>query len=96
MSLLVDAVVRSSIVLLAGFGVSALLAHRSAALRHWVLAAAVFAAAAALLRHLRTDPLLPAELLPTPWPADQLRERYAAHLASIQALIRGLAGGDGA
>jgi phenylacetic acid degradation operon negative regulatory protein len=57
-------------------------------------AAAVFAAAAALLRHLRTDPLLPAELLPGPWPADQLRQRYAAHLVSIQALIRDLARQD--
>jgi phenylacetic acid degradation operon negative regulatory protein len=53
-------------------------------------AAGVFAAAAALLRHLRTDPLLPPELLPSPWPADQLRERYATHLVSIQDLIRGL------
>lgn len=46
MSPFVDAAVRSSIVLLAGLAVSALLAGRSAALRHWVLAAAVFAAAA--------------------------------------------------
>ena len=57
-------------------------------------AARVFAAAAALLRHLRTDPLLPAELVPSPWPADQLRERYATHLVSIQHLTRELARED--
>lgn len=53
----------------------------------------VFTAAAALLRHLRTDPLLPAELLPAPWPGDELRARYASHARAIQALIRELAGG---
>jgi phenylacetic acid degradation operon negative regulatory protein len=57
-------------------------------------AAAVFAAAAALLRHLRIDPLLPVELLPSRWPADQLRERYSTHLVSIQDLIRHLARED--
>jgi phenylacetic acid degradation operon negative regulatory protein len=51
-------------------------------------AAAVFAAAAALLRHLRTDPLLPGELLPGGWAADGLRARYSAHLEAIQTLIR--------
>jgi TonB family protein len=45
-STLVDLAVRSSIVLLAGLAVTALLAGRSAALRHWVLAAAIFGAAA--------------------------------------------------
>jgi phenylacetic acid degradation operon negative regulatory protein len=52
----------------------------------------VFSAAAALLRHLRTDPLLPRELLPTRWPGDELRARYTSHARSIQALIRDLAG----
>jgi phenylacetic acid degradation operon negative regulatory protein len=53
-------------------------------------AAAVFTEAAAVLRHLRTDPLLPAELLPPGWPADGLRETYTSHLEAIQALVRGL------
>lgn len=53
-------------------------------------AAAVFTAAAATLRHLRTDPLLPQELLPPDWPADRLRARYARYLSSIQRLVRAL------
>jgi phenylacetic acid degradation operon negative regulatory protein len=53
-------------------------------------AAAVFAAAAATLRHLRTDPLLPEALLPPGWPADRLRERYARYLTAIQHLVRHL------
>jgi phenylacetic acid degradation operon negative regulatory protein len=53
-------------------------------------AAAYFAEAAAVLRHLRTDPLLPPELLPPDWPADGLRATYTSHLASIQALVRDL------
>lgn len=53
---------------------------------------AIFTAAAALLRHLRTDPLLPVELLPAEWPGDELRTRYTAHVHSIQELIRDLAG----
>ena len=51
-------------------------------------AADVFAAAAATLRHLRTDPLLPAELLPAGWPAGDLRARYGRYLAAIQRLVR--------
>jgi phenylacetic acid degradation operon negative regulatory protein len=53
-------------------------------------AAAVFAAAAATLRHLRTDPLLPEALLPAGWPADRLRARYAGYLTAIQRLVRHL------
>jgi phenylacetic acid degradation operon negative regulatory protein len=53
-------------------------------------AAAVFAAAAATLRHLRTDPLLPETLLPPGWPADRLRARYAGYLTAIQRLVRHL------
>ena len=53
-------------------------------------AAAVFAAAAATLRHLRTDPLLPEALLPPGWPADRLRERYSRYLTAIQHLVRHL------
>jgi phenylacetic acid degradation operon negative regulatory protein len=35
-----------------------------------------FVVAAAILRHLRSDPLLPAELLPPGWPGEVLREAY--------------------
>ncbi|HET9769956.1 MAG TPA: PaaX domain-containing protein, C- domain protein [Acidimicrobiia bacterium] len=51
-------------------------------------AADVFTAAAATLRHLRTDPLLPGELLPSGWPGDALRARYARYLEAIQRLVR--------
>ena len=54
--------------------------------------AAVFTAAAATLRHLRTDPLLPDSLLPAGWPADRLRARYARYLSAIQRLVRHLSG----
>jgi len=53
-------------------------------------AATVFAAAAAVLRHLRTDPLLPVELLPSDWPAEDLRASYAAHVDAIVRLVDGL------
>jgi phenylacetic acid degradation operon negative regulatory protein len=53
-------------------------------------AAAVFAAAAAAIRLLRTDPLLPADLLPPGWPADRLRHRYALYLEAIQRLVGSL------
>ena len=56
-------------------------------------AAAVFAAAAATLRHLRTDPLLPDALLPPGWPAERLRTRYALYLLAIQRLVRHLSAG---
>jgi phenylacetic acid degradation operon negative regulatory protein len=36
-----------------------------------------FVVAAAMVRHLLTDPVLPGELLPTDWPADELRAAYA-------------------
>jgi TonB family protein len=48
MRLLGDLAIRSSFILLTGLALNALLAGRSAALRHWVLAAAIFAAAAVL------------------------------------------------
>jgi phenylacetic acid degradation operon negative regulatory protein len=35
-----------------------------------------FVAAAAIVRHLLTDPMLPAELLPADWPGDRLRDAY--------------------
>ena len=37
------------------------------------------AVAATLVRHLRTDPVLPATLLPDAWPAEDLRRSYAAY-----------------
>ena len=58
-------------------------------------AAAVFAAAAATLRHLRTDPLLPEALVPPGWPADRLRKRYARYLTAIQHLVRHLSVAEG-
>lgn len=53
-------------------------------------AATVFAAAAAVLRHLRTDPLLPPRLLPADWPAGDLRASYSAHVDAIVRLVEGL------
>lgn len=44
------------------------------------------AAAAALVRHLSTDPLLPAALLPLDWPAATLRATYAAYQAELRDL----------
>lgn len=41
--------------------------------------AEAFELSAAVLRHLVADPLLPAELWPTGWPAAALRDRYAAY-----------------
>jgi len=35
-----------------------------------------FVAAAAMVRHLLTDPVLPDELLPSGWPGERLRESY--------------------
>jgi phenylacetic acid degradation operon negative regulatory protein len=40
-------------------------------------------AAAAIVHHLTSDPVLPAELLPTDWPGDQLRSTYAAYQAEL-------------
>lgn len=42
-----------------------------------------FAAAAAIVRHLLTDPVLPDVLLPPGWPGDRLRESYAAFAAEL-------------
>lgn len=36
-----------------------------------------FAVAAAMVRHLRSDPVLPPELLPPNWPGEWIRKRYA-------------------
>jgi phenylacetic acid degradation operon negative regulatory protein len=42
-----------------------------------------FAVAAAMVRHLLTDPVLPTELLPADWPADRLRAAYADFAAVL-------------
>ncbi|MFW6773874.1 PaaX family transcriptional regulator C-terminal domain-containing protein [Nocardioides sp. CPCC 205120] len=44
------------------------------------------AAAAALVRHVATDPLLPAALLPPGWPAPALRAAYGAYRAELRHL----------
>jgi phenylacetic acid degradation operon negative regulatory protein len=52
---------------------------------HAVDVPARFAAAAGIVRHLVTDPVLPDELLPDDWPGDELRRAYqdfAAELAT--------------
>jgi phenylacetic acid degradation operon negative regulatory protein len=40
-----------------------------------------FVTGAAAAQHLRRDPLLPPELVPERWPADELRQVYAAYVA---------------
>ncbi len=44
-----------------------------------------FSIAAAIVRHLLTDPMLPAPLLPARWPADRLRAAYAEFAATLAA-----------
>ncbi|MBO0839918.1 MAG: PaaX domain-containing protein, C- domain protein [Sciscionella sp.] len=46
------------------------------------------AAAAAIVRHLSTDPVLPKELLPDDWPADELRAAYADYRDELIAVAR--------
>jgi phenylacetic acid degradation operon negative regulatory protein len=42
-----------------------------------------FVIAAAIIRHLMTDPVLPNELLPADWPGDSMRTAYAEFAADI-------------
>jgi phenylacetic acid degradation operon negative regulatory protein len=42
-----------------------------------------FVAAAAIMRHLMTDPVLPDSLLPARWPGDELRTAYAEFAAEV-------------
>jgi phenylacetic acid degradation operon negative regulatory protein len=42
-----------------------------------------FVTAAAMVRHLLTDPVLPRELLPDDWPGDRLREAYNTFAAEL-------------
>lgn len=44
-----------------------------------------FVVAAAIVRHLLTDPVLPAELLPRRWPGEELRLAYRAFAAELVA-----------
>lgn len=44
-----------------------------------------FAAATAVVRHLRTDPALPDELTPANWPADALRAAYDTYRTELRA-----------
>jgi phenylacetic acid degradation operon negative regulatory protein len=44
--------------------------------------------AAAVVRYLRTEPLLPPALTPDGWPADRLRERYAAYDRALGRVLR--------
>jgi phenylacetic acid degradation operon negative regulatory protein len=44
-----------------------------------------FVAAAGIVRHLLTDPVLPDELLPDSWPGEALREAYARFAAELVA-----------
>lgn len=46
-----------------------------------------FVTAAAVLRHLAADPLLPVELLPAGWPGEELRARYDRWDRSYRALL---------
>lgn len=49
--------------------------------------AASLATAAAMVRHLRIDPLLPGALQPRAWPARDLREAYADYAARLRDLV---------
>jgi phenylacetic acid degradation operon negative regulatory protein len=44
-----------------------------------------FATAAAMVRHLLADPMLPDELLPDGWPGDRLRASYNEFAAELSA-----------
>ncbi len=47
-----------------------------------------FALSAAVLRHLRTDPLLPPALLPPDWPGASLRREYGRFESDLARLLR--------
>jgi phenylacetic acid degradation operon negative regulatory protein len=47
-----------------------------------------FSLAAEVLRFLRSEPLLPAELTPPAWPVDDLRRRYEALERDVQTMLR--------
>ena len=45
------------------------------------------AVAAHLVRHLSEDPLLPTDLAPADWPADEAREAYNGYLAELEDVV---------
>jgi phenylacetic acid degradation operon negative regulatory protein len=47
-----------------------------------------FVIAAAVVRHLQLDPLLPPPLLPSGWPGEDLRAAYAGYVAELGRLLR--------
>jgi phenylacetic acid degradation operon negative regulatory protein len=47
-----------------------------------------FLAGASAVRHARADPLLPDELVPAPWPGDDLRAAYVAYQRAFAAVAR--------
>ena len=51
--------------------------------------------AAAMVRHIRTDPVLPPELLPAEWPGPRLRAEYDDYRAELGRLIAGRRDGVG-
>jgi phenylacetic acid degradation operon negative regulatory protein len=51
-----------------------------------------FEVAAAVVRHLRDDPLLPRPLLPAHWPGDVLRAEYEAYEAAFREALRPVLG----
>jgi phenylacetic acid degradation operon negative regulatory protein len=54
-----------------------------------------FITAAAVVRHIASDPLLPSSLLPPGWPGLELRSAYDAYESAYQSLLRSwLAGLD--
>jgi phenylacetic acid degradation operon negative regulatory protein len=53
------------------------------------------AVAAAMVRHLRADPVLPAPLLPAGWPGGRLRQVYGAYRTELGELIAGRPIGPG-
>ena len=53
-----------------------------------------FVLAAAVLRHLAADPLLPSELLPRDWPGERLRADYERFDSTFAALLRRWLRGD--
>jgi phenylacetic acid degradation operon negative regulatory protein len=62
-----------------------------ALLEAWAVAtepARRFMLAAAMVRHLQTDPLLPAALLPARWQGSQLRDAYAAYEHELGDFLR--------
>ncbi|MBB4852999.1 phenylacetic acid degradation operon negative regulatory protein [Mycobacteroides chelonae] len=63
--------------------------YATALLQWWERAEAIparFVLAAAMVRHLLADPVLPVELLPTDWPADEIRARYREFKDELVAL----------